>query len=223
MKKEDLFKSIGTIEDNLIEKSEEINKEKTSRKNWSNRTMYRFTKGVAVAACLCLCVLGAIFIYPVISNPSKPSDRSEAPSSLDHNEEPINQEEPGSFVAEHRDETKVDQQLQERIQELQSGDSLGWLVMDQKIYIQTAAPSKGDGHGSEDEDKYLGKASDFIGYYQNPESCDGEVYLFDEDAGILRIKLDNGGEVFLATEDTNITSEPTISLPQEEPSAALTQ
>jgi hypothetical protein len=93
------------------------------------------------------------------------------------------------------DIVEADTRLQERIQELQTGDSLGWLVIDGKIYVQSDAEYR-----ETDADPFLGKASSFTGGYQNEDACDGDVYANSNNPDVIYIKLDNGGTVVLTAE-----------------------
>lgn len=196
MKKEDLFKSIGSIDDNLIERSEKI-----EHKKW-----YKKTREIAIAACFCICVLGTAFLYLNISNhQSQSSITDNSTNDTEKSNDYARQETLQNDIAENTDEAKRNKQLQERIQELQNGDMLGWIVIEHRIYIQTQDKAL----EAEDNYQYLGKASDFIGYYQNADSCDGKVYSFSNDRNVIFIKLDNSGIVFLTAEDTTITIENT--------------
>lgn len=176
MRNEDLFKSIGTMDDNLIERSEKKETRRWHKGRW----------GIAITACFCICILWIVIRYPDTTKQPKPPA---ADNSIENTEE--------NNVTSNIEETKSNEQLQERIKELQDGDSLGWIVIDDKRYIQ----SQDKELGSEENYNYIGKAGDFIGYYQNEESCDGEVYSYNDDRKVIFIKLDNGGIVFL-DEDT---------------------
>lgn len=197
MKKEDLFKSIGSIEDTLIERSE-----KKDRKKW-----YKKTRGVAIVAGVCICVLGASLIYPEIMNQPQYSGVDKIANDLGGNNNSNKQEEVEKNVIGSTGEAKLDRQLQERIQELRNGDALGWIVINNRIYIQTQKDSVEKAPNLENKDKYLGKASSFIGYYQNTDSSDGKVYVLSDDEEKIYIQLDNGGIVFLAVEEATITTQ----------------
>jgi hypothetical protein len=97
------------------------------------------------------------------------------------------------------DTAEADTRLQERIQELQTGDSLGWLVVDGKIYVQSDAEYR-----ETDADPFLGKASSFTGGYQNEDACDGDVYAICDNSDVIYIKLDNGGTVVLTAENRTV-------------------
>jgi hypothetical protein len=99
------------------------------------------------------------------------------------------------------DIVEADTRLQERIQELQTGDSLGWLVVDGKIYVQSNAEYR-----ETDADSFLGKASSFTGNYQDEDGCEceGDVYASCDNSDVIYIKLDNGGTVVLTAEDSTV-------------------
>lgn len=186
MKKEDLFESIGSIDDNLVQKSEE-----KTHKNW-----YKKTYGVVIAACLCICILGAAFMYPNIINQSPNVDKN-----IDDTEK-INdyakQKGLQNNVTEDTENPEFEGKVQERIQELQNGDTIGWIVIDNSIYMQSQYKEL----DVKQNYQYLGQASDFIGYYQNEDSVNGKVYLLSDEMNEVLIELDNGGIVFLTKEDT---------------------
>jgi hypothetical protein len=133
---------------------------------------------VAVAACLAVVVAVAVFVPRKTTEPALPDqDETKDVEFADSNDP---------------DDTSDDARLQEQIRELQAGDSLGWLVVDEKIYVQSDVEYR-----ETDEDIFLGKASSFTGNYQDEDACDGDVYAAYANSNIIYIKLDNGGTVIL--------------------------
>jgi len=96
-------------------------------------------------------------------------------------------------------------ELQERIAELSSADSLGWIVYGDNVYMQNWKIDHESLNKEKDNIKLsesLGYASDFIGYYQNSSvQVDGNVYMVADNPNILCIKLNNGGTVWLGIEE----------------------
>ncbi|MBQ6569289.1 MAG: hypothetical protein IJL87_03435 [Clostridia bacterium] len=76
---------------------------------------------------------------------------------------------------------------------------LGSVELDGKIYVEITADvsvySKGE---------YLGKASDYEGYYKSYSDVDGELYKSAEDEKILLVFLENGDTVVLKQTDEEL-------------------
>lgn len=97
----------------------------------------------------------------------------------------------------------ISKELQEQIDKLesQSSDSLGWIVYDERIYLQIDIDIS-----SITPNKYLGCASEFQGFYQKQQlesqnssgNVDGELYSVSGNPDLIFVKLDNGGSVLLS-------------------------
>jgi hypothetical protein len=163
-------------------------------------------KWVVVAACLAVVVAVAVFVprQTTEPTPSEQAGTKDVQLAGSNNDVEI-------ADSNNSDDTSDDARLQEKIRELQAGDSIGWIVIENKIYIQAVsdidytesnedsylgrASSFSESH--QDEDTYLGRASSFTGYYQDEDACDGDVYASYANSNIIYIKLDNGGKVTL--------------------------
>jgi hypothetical protein len=172
MKKEEFSEVLGDINEDYIKEARKTKKNKISV----------CVKWVAVAACLAVVVAVVVFAPRKTTEPVLPDqDETKDVELADSNDS---------------DDTSDDARLQEQIRELQAedsfGDSLGWLVVDDKIYVQSDVEYR-----ETDEDISLGKASSFTGNYQDGDGCDGDVYAAYANSNIIYIKLDNGGTVIL--------------------------
>jgi hypothetical protein len=184
MKKEEFAEVLGDINEDYI---------KEARKPKKNRISV-WIKWVAVAACLAVVVAVAVFVPRKTTDPALPDqDETKDVELADSNDSDDSQAEDVKLADNNDpDDTSDDARLQEQIWELQAGDSLGWLVVDDKIYVQSGVEYR-----ETDEDIFLGKASSFTGNYQDGDGCDGDVYAAYANSNIIYIKLDNGGIVIL--------------------------
>ncbi|MBE6542411.1 MAG: hypothetical protein E7672_08190 [Ruminococcaceae bacterium] len=211
MKKEELCEIIGEINDKYI--TEAMGSHNVKKRSWK--------KIIPVAACfifgvICISAIGNI--YPFILNDTYESDLSQKNKDYvqilqGDTEQPANQsqeyiindnEQPNDIS----DNQVTDSELQKRINQLSSFDSLGWIVYDGNIYIQNWNIDERDLYERIDEIKLsesLGYATDFIGFYKNSLEKDvyvpdGIVYMVADNPNILCIKLDNDGIVWLGKE-----------------------
>ena len=94
--------------------------------------------------------------------------------------------------------------LQKRIEELSSGDSLGWIVYENRIYIQDFNIDIDSLENNQNPLKLsesLGRPGDFPGFYQNEGEIGGDVYLVTDHPDVMCIKLANGATIWLGVED----------------------
>jgi hypothetical protein len=188
MKKEEFAEALGDINEDYIKEARKPKKNKISV----------CVKWVAVAACLAVVVAVAVFVPRQTTEPAlTDQDGTEDVELADSNDSDDTQAEDVELAdSNNPDDASDDARLQEQIRELQAedsfGDSLGWLVVDDKIYVQSDVEYR-----ETDEDISLGKASSFTGNYQDGDGCDGDVYAAYANSNIIYIKLDNGGTVIL--------------------------
>jgi hypothetical protein len=146
-------------------------------------------KWVAVAACLAVVVAVAVFVPRQTTEPTPPEQAGTKDVQLAGSNNDVE-----IADSNNSDDTSDDARLQEKIRELQAGDSIGWIVIENKIYIQAVSDID---YTESNEDSYLGRASSFTGYYQDEDACDGDVYASYANSNIIYIKFDNGGKVTL--------------------------
>jgi hypothetical protein len=170
MRKEEFAEVLGDINENCVKEARNRKKDKISA--WG--------KWGAVAVCLAVVVAVGVFISRQTTDLTQ------------HNQDGTQEVELAG--GNDSDDVSADARLQEQIRELQEDDILGWIVIENKIYIQVS--TKID-YKESDEDTYLGRASSFTGCYQNEDACDGDVYAVYDNLNIVYIKLDNGGKVTL--------------------------
>ncbi len=98
-----------------------------------------------------------------------------------------------------RNGESIGEEWNERLSELEDSDSIGWMVLEGKLYIQD-----GDFNGAEIEaGRYIGKAGSYRGYYKKLKEIDGvegDVYRMKGREDALFIKLSNGSSVVLRLE-----------------------
>jgi hypothetical protein len=173
------------------------------RDQYVARRRRQHKQGAALLSCLCLVTLMGVGVWraglvslpgtqtSVVGESTPGSTSAQTSPSSPTEQEPTASQTPTTS----QDDAMDDAALQQRIQELQSDDSLGWLVVDGKVYLQS------DFSVQETEaDAFLGMASGFVGNYHDP-ACDGYVYECADNPAVLYIKLTNGGTVVLAQED----------------------
>jgi hypothetical protein len=163
----------------------------------------KMKKMVSILSCFCLVALMGVGVWRsgTLSNDKGTAAGDIMPDGAyvsDFDQEEKEQADQADNGGE-TDTAEADTRLQERIQELQTGDSLGWLVVDGKIYVQSDAEYR-----ETDADPFLGKASSFTGGYQNESACDGDVYAICDNSDVIYIKLDNGGTVVLTAENRTV-------------------
>jgi hypothetical protein len=158
-------------------------------------------KMASILSCFCLAALLGVGVWHSGTMPNEKEQADLADNGGDLDGDPAGYlTANGSSQEDEVGETDIveaDTRLQERIQELQTGDSLGWLVVDGKIYVQSDAEYK-----ETDADPFIGKASSFIGGYPEDDCCD--VYASCDNSDVIYIKLDNGMTVFLTAEDSTV-------------------
>lgn len=188
MKKEDLFDVLVDVNSQYVKEARMHNK---------NNSVIRWAKWGALAACFAVLV----FCVPMISNLSSMQGDNESTneSSLAQNDNKTEN------VLQSTEELATKEEFQSRIEELSLTDSLGWIVYDNKIYIQDLnidTISLENNKNTIELSECLGRASDYVGVYKNTDACDGDVYLVASDSNILCIELDNGATIWLGVECT---------------------
>ena len=210
MKKEEFCEIFGEINEKHIIEARTFHKNKKSA----------WLKWGSIAACFILlitCIATVKYFSPF------ETDEISTNESLDNENNPIEVLQNGD---EESDKQTVDQsdysdqttntpdnhiisvELQNRIDELSSADSLGWIVYNGSIYMQNWQIDSASLNKEKDNielSESLGYAGDFIGYYQNSADRDvyvpnGVVYMVADNPDILCIKLNNGGTVWLGIE-----------------------
>lgn len=203
MNKEDLFIGFGNLDEDLLKRSEQGGRNMNNKRNISKIFKYG-----SIAACLVVVlVVGSLFWNGGMVNRISPIEDDNV-SSLDssRNENIHNIEESQSAKGEAEDleeEQGIGEELQSGIDALQASDSLGWIVYEERIYIQSVNMDVIDLENNTENIKlgsYLGRASEFIGYYQKKDGCDGDLYEIADNSELLYLKLDNGGTIWLAAE-----------------------
>lgn len=212
MKKEDFFEILGDVNDQFIEEAhmQNENNNKITWKKWG-----------AIAACLMVAALSVTLANRVLTVKDDPTDAVK-PTSFrtdetllqnDADESAVMQEESktsSDILNDSKDPTAVQEVeekntlLQKRIEDLSSGDSLGWIVYENRIYMQDFNIDIDSLENNQNQLKLsesLGRPSDFQGFYQNAGEIDGDVYLVIEHPDIICIKLANGATIWLGVED----------------------
>lgn len=197
MKKEDLFDILGDINNEYIMEAHMKNKKKN---------LLPLIRWGAVAACFALLVIG----IPMIEQFSPDVDGNKPNADVTPVENPNKVEELQAGKEESLNEQNVSEDIREKVEELKMSDTLGWIVYDNKIYIQDMNVDTLYLESNQDIlglSECLGRASDYLGAYQNNDSCDGDVYLLADNSEIMCIKLDNGGTIWLGLEEANVFKE----------------
>lgn len=201
MKDEKILNALEKVDEKFITASSPENTKKTK-----NNKINAWVKWGSIAACFALLVLG----IPMVTHLSPATDDktpSVELSLIENNNKVENLQHNKEEASNIPEDLSGDSELQSRIEELSLADSLGWIVYDNRIYIQDLNT---DNIGLESNQnnielsECLGKASDYKGAYQNQiaDSCDGNVFLVADNSDILCIKLDDGSTVWLGAEGT---------------------
>lgn len=200
MKKEDFFDILGDVNKQYV---------KEAYMQSGKKNTYAWVKWGTIAACLAVVVLCIPLVTQIL-----PVGEDNAPTveSIPIVEStPINNNQEEKLQNSSKESSNVpedltgDIELQSRIEELSSMDSLGWLVYENRIYIQDLnidTISLESNQNNIELSERLGRASDYTGAYQNTDACDGDVFLVVNNSDILCIKLDNGGTIWLGAEET---------------------
>ncbi len=200
MNEEKLFEIMEDIDETYIAEAQEF-RNKTKPLSLINHW--------PAAACFIACIIGALAVYPSIFNQQETVDPSTPVNFVSdtdawhdaNKDEILNQ----SDIDSNIDSDISHESLLIRIHELQSADHLGlpsvdrlgWIVIGDRIYIQTGVISNEEASDSDTAYEYIGKASSFTGFYQYDNSVEGEVYAISGETDIIHIKLDNGATIIL--------------------------
>lgn len=193
MKKEDLFDTLGDINNQYIKEAHMNNKRKNN---------FAWAKWGTIAACFALLVL----CIPMVTHLSPvEDDNTPTVESL-----PIESNNKIEDLQNNKEESaNIQDELQSRIEELSLSDSLGWIVYNNEIYIQDLnidTIGLENNQNNIELSECLGRASDYTGLYQNTDACDGDVYLVVDNSDIMCIKLYNGGTIWLGAEGATSTT-----------------
>lgn len=201
MKDEKILNALEKVDEKFITASSPENTKKTK-----NNKINAWVKWGSIAACFALLVLG----IPMVTHLSPATDDktpSVELSLIENNNKVENLQHNKEEASNIPEDLSGDSELQSRIEELSLADSLGWIVYDNRIYIQDLnidTIGLESNQNNIELSECLGKASDYKGAYQNQiaDSCDGNVFLVADNSDILCIKLDNGSTVWLGAEGT---------------------
>lgn len=196
MRKEEFCEILGEINEKHIVEARMFHKNKKSA----------WLKWGSIAACFILLITCAATVKHVspFVNDEVSTDEFLGNENKQSDEQTVDQSDDSDQMTNTPDNHIISVELQKRIDELSSADSLGWIVYDGKIYVQNWNIDNESLDKQKDNielSESLGYASDFIGFYQDgKDQVDGYVYMVTDNPEILCIKLNNGGTVWLGIE-----------------------
>lgn len=200
MKKEDFFDILGDVNKKYVKEAH------MPRRN----NNYVWVKWGTIAACLAVMVLCIPLVTQLLPVEKDNAPAVESIPIVESTPVNNNQEEKLEESSKLSEDLTGDIELQSRIEELLLMDNLGWLVYENRVYIQDLnidTMSLESNQNNIELSECLGRASDYRGAYQNTDASDGDVFFVADNSDILCIKLDNGGTVWLGVEeDTNVSN-----------------